>query len=366
MPRKGLLSENGLKQVSIKEVREGSILATNIHSKGKTLFRRGHKLLRRDITFLRNAGLRAIPIADADSDTFKTGTISEETREEAVTVVTNVLNDFENLNPKKYEAVRNVADKMVDEILQSKDLKIQAHDLRTYDEYTYRHSVNVTAISVAIARLMHWDARDLRTLAAGALVHDIGKMKIPYEVLRKEARLDVEERRIIEQHTVWGFDLLSSRNVGSPHEWAVTRQHHETLDGRGYPDGRMGDEMHPWAKIVAVADIWDALRSNRPYKQGWPSDRVLKLLNSDEMREKLDPASLEVMNQIAVPYTHGTQVKLSNGEIAVVVEQNPVNPFLPVVRVIRDGAGKELNGDGPVYSLQKEYEIDIVETVIGG
>lgn len=241
---------------------------------------------------------------------------------------------------------------------------MQAHDLRTFDEYTYRHSVNVTAISVSIARLLNWDARDLRNLAAGGLMHDIGKMKIPESILHKEGRLDDEERRIIERHTVWGFELLSEKACGDPHQWAVTRQHHETLDGRGYPDGRTGEEMHEWAKIVAVADIWDALRSDRPYKKGWPPDMVLSLLNSDEMKTKLDPRALEVMNQIAVPYVQGAQVRLSSGEIAVVVEQNKLDPYRPTVRVVQANDGKQLNGDGPLYALQKESLLSITETIV--
>ncbi len=353
-------------QVSIREIKPGAVLATNINARGKVLFRRGHKLLKRDIDFLRQIGLRSLPLSDKDGGTHRTGTIGEETREEAVSVVTDVLNDFENLTPKKYEKVRGIAEKIVDDILSTNDLKVQAHDLRSHDEYTYRHSVNVTAISVSIAKLLNWDARDLRSLAAGALMHDIGKMKLPYDVLRKEGVLDREERLLVERHPVWGFQLLSGKSCGTPHEWAVARQHHETLDGRGYPDGRMDADMHPWAKIVAVADIWDALRSNRPYKNGWPADKVLALLNSEEMKAKLDSQALEVMNQIAVPYPLGTQVQLSNGEVAAVVEQNPTDSLLPTVRVIKDVSGKEVGDSGSLYVLQNEYSITIHQTVVAG
>jgi putative nucleotidyltransferase with HDIG domain len=204
-----------MKQLSTKSVKEGMVLAANIHSRGKTLFRRGHKLRRGDIDFLRRAGLRSLPISDEDGGVSRTGTINEATREEAVSVVREVLLDFENLTPKRYEKVREVASKIVDDVLATDDLKIQAHDLRTYDEYTYRHSVNVTAITVSIARLLNWDARDLRSLAAGALMHDIGKMRIPEDILRKEGRLDEEERLVIQRHPVWGFQLLSEKKCGS-------------------------------------------------------------------------------------------------------------------------------------------------------
>ncbi|MFH0882225.1 MAG: HD-GYP domain-containing protein [bacterium] len=355
-----------MQQVSIKEIKPGAILATNINARGKVLYRRGHKLLKRDIDFLRQIGLRSLPVSDKDGGTHTTGTIGEETREEAVSVVTDVLNDFENLTPKKFEKVRYIAEKIVDDILSMKDLKIQAHDLRSHDEYTYRHSVNVTALSVSIAKLLNWDARDLRSLAAGALMHDIGKMKLPHDVLRKEGRLDREERLMVERHPAWGFQLLSEKSCGTPHEWAVARQHHETLDGRGYPDGRMDSDMHPWAKIVAVADIWDALRSNRPYKKGWPADKVLSLLNSEEMKTKLDLRSLEVFNQIAVPYPLGTQVRLTNNEVAVVIEQNFSTPLLPTVRIIKDASGNDVGGSGDLYVLQKEYAISISETLVAG
>jgi HD-GYP domain-containing protein (c-di-GMP phosphodiesterase class II) len=126
----------------------------------------------------------------------------------------------------------------------------------------------------------------------------------------------------------------------------------------------MGDEIHDWAKIAAVADIWDALRSDRPYKKGWPPDKVLTLLNSDEMKTKLDAEALRVMNQVVVPYTLGTQVKLSTGEVAVVVELNKSNPLRPTVRTIKTSDGRELNGDGDIHPLQKEVGLLITETLV--
>ncbi len=355
-----------MRQVPIGMIQPGSILASNVYNQGKIIFRKGQALSRKDIRVLRSFGIRTLPIEDEDEIQMRsTGMISEETRNQAVETVYDVLNDFEKLDPMKFERVRSSAGTIVDEILDIDDLRIPAHDLRTFDDYTYRHSVNVTAIATAIARIMDYDATDLRLLASGALMHDIGKMRIPEAILNKPSRLDDEERACIEQHPVWGFEMLSDSTKSDPLIWSIARQHHETLDGEGYPDKRWGSEIHPWARIVTVADLWDALRSDRPYKKGWSADKVLDFLNSPEIKPKLDPEVLRIMNEISVPYPIGCTVRLSNRLLAVIVQQNLEDPALPIVRLAREVDGKIESSadDEDVIMLKDHKEITIVETV---
>ncbi|MDP8207302.1 MAG: HD-GYP domain-containing protein [Candidatus Electryonea clarkiae] len=352
-------------KVSISAVTPGSALSSNLFKSGKTLFRKGHILSQRDIRHIREAGFRQVTIED---DSFesprKSGTISNETREHAVKTVETVFGDFENIDSRKFEKVKASAEMIVEEITGMDELAIHTHDLRTYDDYTYRHCVNVTAVSVAIGRLAEFSQADLRTLAAGALMHDIGKMKLSEAILNKEGKLDQDERQHVMEHPVLGFNLLSEKTQSSPIIWAIARQHHETLDGNGYPDGRTGDQIHPWAQIVCVADIWDALRSDRPYKKGWSPDKVLEHMNGSRVKYKFDPKALNILNQIVVPYPTGSKVLLSNGMIGEVQSQNNEDRSSPVIRVFWYKRGMPVdNPDKHIIDLTKESGVIIVETL---
>jgi len=355
-----------MRSLPLSYIKEGSVLACNVYSRGKTLFRKGHKLTQTNIRYLKSVGVRTIPVSDQYDDTQpQYDTVSEETRNEAAKTVENVLKDYRKLTPKKHEKIRRIALKMVDEIVASHELKITTHDLRTYDDYTYRHSVNVTAIAVAIGRLMHYDKVELRKLAEGALVHDIGKMKIPDTILNKEGPLNTEERDIVRKHPIWGFEILKEKTTTSPIIWGIARQHHETIDGKGYPDKRSGDDIHPWARILSIADIWDALRSDRSYKKGWPADKVLSLLNTPEMLCQLDNKVISVINSIVVPYPTGSTVKLSNNMYGVVIKQNQKKTDLPQIRITVDDDGKKVDPDDQyVLDLEKVSFLSIIETVI--
>lgn len=282
---------------SILKVVPGSILAETVYSGGKTIFHRGRTLTQKDLSRLRSMGIRSIRIEGESKrkTTSAKHTIDDRTREEAVETVFEVLNDFENLNTRKLEKVKKTADNLVMDIVQIDDFRIQMHDLRTYDNYTYRHSVNVAVISTAIANQMHYSKSDLHLIATGALMHDIGKMKIPDSILNKEDKLTHNEMSTVTRHPIDGFDILSSKTQSDPVIWSIARHHHETMDGTGYPDGKKGRSIHPFARIVAVADIWDALRSNRPYKLGWSVERTLEFLNSSRMMKKLDMEARDVL-----------------------------------------------------------------------
>jgi len=340
-------------------------LAANIFSNGRTILRKGHSLSQSNIKALRKMGFRTIHIEDDSLDKpKKIGIISYEAREKAVNTVETVFKDFENIDSQKFEKIRSSAEIIVDDILGMDDLAIQMHDLRSWDDYTYRHCVNVTAISVAIAKMTEISVGNLKLLAAGALVHDIGKMKIPDFILNKNGKLSDTERMNVQQHPVHGFDLLSEKTQSSPLVWAIARQHHETLDGNGYPDGRAGTQIHKWAKIVSVADVWDALRSDRPYKTGWPPDKILNHLNSETASKKFDSDAIEILNSIVVLYPVGAKIRLSNGMIAEVQAHNPDDHQRPVVRVLVDEHGRTIDDpDNYILRLEKNPSIRIIETI---
>ena len=162
--------------------------------------------------------------------------------------------------------------------------EVQVFDLiclMQHDHYTYTHSVNVCTYVVALANMLWDDSHaDLRPIAAGAVMHDIGKRRIPGHVIRKRGALDRQERDLIRQHPVTGFDELCIRQDVTWGGLMTVYQHHERMDGRGYPAGLVGDEIHEWARICAIADVFDAMTTNRSYRKAIQLQDVLEHLES--------------------------------------------------------------------------------------
>ncbi len=324
-------------------VEPGEILGTDVTSGNKTIYPKGKQIEKRDLENLKKRGVFCIYLEDATPlDDAPVGTISRKTRTLANDAVIQALNHPDDLSAARLQALENASHSMVEEILSNEHIKIQVHDLRSYDDYTYKHSVNVAAVSLAIAKNMSLPKSQLELIALAALLHDIGKMGIPLYILNKEGPLTDNEAHQIKEHPIHGFEILSSQPGTDPIIWAIALQHHEMMDGSGYPNHRMKEDINPLSRVLTVADIWDALRSSRPYKKPWPTEKVTRHLGSTEMRSKLDSDCLSAFLQIVMPYPEGSMVRLNSGEICVVVESRSEQPELPVIRKILSATGRPI------------------------
>ncbi|UCG88502.1 MAG: HD domain-containing protein, partial [Gemmatimonadota bacterium] len=176
---------------------------------------------------------------------------------------------FRSISPDHMVQFADEFGKHMADIICSKDLVLSdLLGLMRHDYYTYTHSVNVSACSVALAnRLRATDRRDLEAIAAGALMHDIGKRHIPPYLLNKRGPLTDQDREQLQGHVRMGFEELCMRDDVTWAQLMMVYQHHERLDGRGYPSRLTSEEIHDWARICAVVDVFDAMRSARPYRQ---------------------------------------------------------------------------------------------------
>ncbi|MBZ0263605.1 HD-GYP domain-containing protein [bacterium] len=320
--------------VPLYMVKPGAALARSIPFGDNSLLTRGTILTSAYINALRTRGVFKVYIeTDSSYDAVPKDVISEETRNHASKTLQDVFTDFSDLTPRKMGLVTEVAHSIVDELLDQEDLELQTHDLRSFDDYTYRHSVNVTVISLMIGKKRDMTRHELNRLAVAGLMHDIGKMKIPISILNKNGRLSSDELVEIRKHPDWGFSILAQKTNTDPLVWSVARQHHEMGDGSGYPDKLDNRDIHPLSKLLTVADIWDALRSDRPYKSGWSADKVIDYMKSESMLPKLDIESLNSFMELVKPFPLGTMVKLSDGREAVVVCQDMEDSYRPVIRV---------------------------------
>ncbi len=166
-----------------------------------------------------------------------------------------------------------------------------------HDYATFTHCTNVSLYSVLLARELGFSDKELKEIAVGGLLHDLGKLQIDDRILTKPGKLDEYEFREIKKHPVTGFALLVDRGDLSFGQLMMTYQHHERMDGSGYPVGCLGDEIHPWAKLCAIVDVYEALTSNRPYRSPMTPKTALTLLDKGEGTE-FDPEMLKCWRQL--------------------------------------------------------------------
>lgn len=233
-------------------------------------------------------------------------------------------------------ALTNVATKMVQQISQKKSLRVDLFDLRSYDDYTYHHSVNVAVYASVIGRKLGLSHEDLELLSMAALSHDLGKSKIPEMILNKPGRLDEEEYDAIKKHSQFSYDVLTEDHHVIPARVRMAVLfHHENEDGSGYPNGLTGESIPLFAKIIHAVDVFDALTSKRPYKQPYSPAEAYEYMLS--FKGKLFDENVVNQMMTCIPaYPPGLDVTLSNGKEALVVG-NTIHAMRPVVKLYETG-----------------------------
>lgn len=247
------------------------------------------------------------------------------------------------------EASNNVANALMKTIVDNDAVAIDIGMLKVSDEYTFKHSVDVATMSMIVGKKHGLSDKEIHDLGIAGLLHDVGKSKIPNEVLNKPDRLTDEEFALMKQHTLFGFEILKNRNEFSEAIMLGVLQHHEKINGKGYPVGSSADKIHSYAKIISVADIYDALVTERPYKKGFPKGVAIEMIMS--MTEELDFDAMKSFLSSVILYSVDSIIQLSNGEKAKVVENNPENCLRPKVVGLKSGKLYDLANDISCASL---------------
>jgi putative nucleotidyltransferase with HDIG domain len=236
--------------------------------------------------------------------------------------------------------------------------------MRSYDNYTFTHMVNVSILAMAQARALGIDGRLLREFGMSALMHDIGKVRTPKEILNKPAKLTDDEFVIMRRHVVDGAEILRRTPEMPILAPVVAFEHHLRLDGSGYPFTVQRAALNLGSMLCAIADVYDAMRSQRIYQQAHPTDRIMAVLKRNEGAQ-LDQHLVRRFVQLLGIYPPGNLVRLSTGEIAVVLHVHAPDPHRPRVRVLfsADGARLELPFERNLWELQRDVSDVDLQTV---
>lgn len=280
-----------------------------------------------------NDGLYAINDGDEirsvyDSEKVKSFRQKYETK---VDEVTHIIKEIGRGATIDVQSVGKISRHIIKEFNTVSDVINYLHLVRPLDDYTYSHSLNVSLMSIIIAKWIGLNDSEIDEIAIAGLLHDIGKTKIPEELLLKPGRLTEEEYEVIKKHTILGYKMMDNVKDATPDMKYAVLMHHEKIDGSGYPIGCVDNEIPLVSKIVAVGDIYDAMTSNRSYRNKMCPFEVIRNFEINSFG-KLDTRVLTVfMKNIANSYLSDF-VELNTGEICEVVFINPNRVWQPVVR----------------------------------
>jgi putative nucleotidyltransferase with HDIG domain len=261
------------------------------------------------------------------------------------------------------EASRRVVDGLADAVTQNRTALVALTAMKNYDNYTFTHMVNVSILAMAQARALGIEGRLLREFGLSALMHDIGKVRTPKEILNKPEKLTAQEFVIMKRHTVDGAEILRRTPEMPILAPVVAFEHHLRRDGTGYPEGVARPVLNLGTQLCSIADVYDAMRSQRAYQQAFPSDRVLAVLQRND-GSQFDQHLVRRFSQIMGIYPPGNLVKLSTGEIAVVLKVHAPDPYRPRVRVIIDKDGQRMPLAMDRNLWQPRDELGTIDSVI--
>jgi len=264
-----------------------------------------------------------------------------------------------------FQAINSIAEELLENILSNKNILVNLVDIKSMDNYTYQHCVNVAILSLIMGIGLKLPKRALINLCVGALVHDIGKVFVSKEITNKKGPLTSDEYGLMKEHPKKGYDYLSKHYELNSVCKIITLQHHERVDGGGYPDGLNEDKINYLSKIVSIADVYDALTSDRSYRRALCASDALEYIMAN-VGSMFDYEMVTIFTKLIVPFPFGTIVRLSNGDIGIVQETPVSYPLRPNIKIVKS-SNHESEGDcvslvhelslvisGIEYNLEKE------------
>ena len=337
-----------MQKLSLNEVRAGMKLAKDVVlDDGRILLLKGFTIKPR---YLNKLKVYTVPFIYVEDDIVELEEISEErVYEDAFSNIKDIMESIRYDEKVDIEELKETVDDMVQHILNDDMVFMTLTGIRDIDNYTFLHSVDVCIYSVITAKALNINNNDIYELALAAILHDVGKCKIPLSILNKPGKLTTEEFEVMKHHSIKGFEIVGQMPGISERIARVICQHHEKWDGSGYPLGLKNYDIELWARIISISDVYDALTANRVYRKRFmPHEAAEYLMANNE--SQFDPRILQsFINNIAI-YPQDIIVLLNTGEVARVLPAKGMASMRPKVSVIT-------KKDGP--PIFDPYEIDL-------
>ncbi len=260
---------------------------------------------------------------------------------EAVDVIRELVEQVASRKRLSLNKANRVVGMILNRVGENRSAVLGLATIKSYDEYTSFHSVNVLILSLALGSMLPLDRNALMILGTGALLHDLGKVTIPQNILNKKGPLTRREWELMRQHPVRGADILLAQPGVHPLSVTVAYEHHARYDLSGYPAISGKDHISLFSRIVQVVDVFDAMTSARPYQGARTPDHAIRVLVKG-MGNAFDPLLVKIFVDMMGLYPVGTLVRLRGGELGVVYEQAEGEAASPRVKIIRDCEGREV------------------------
>lgn len=334
-----------MRYITINLVEDGMKVAKTIfNEKGVALINANAELTRPVIKRLELLGYKGLLIDDEISEgiEYEENFVSQELKfsiSKKLQSALEIHSRNENHIYDEIDDLKEIITGIIEEMFSSSNLHLNLLELKMFDNYTYFHSVNVAIISLAIAYHLKLNKNEMLVVGISALLHDIGKVFVGVDILNKPGILNDEEFEIMKTHSKKGYEILSrGTNISSKTTVSVL-SHHEHYDGTGYPNGLSGDKIILYGRIICIADVYDALTSDRPYRKGYSVLEGVEFIMAN-CGKIFDPELVKIFAAKVYPYPVGSSVNLSNGEIGLIIKNSDEFCLRPTIKIISDGAGK--------------------------
>ncbi len=351
-----------MRLLSLDNVKENMQIARTIYAAdGNILLAEGMSLTAGYIQRLKDFGISSVYIMDHQVGKIEVDElVTVQTRIEATKLIKETMVKVKEGANWDGDKVGKTVNMLMDELIANRNIVYNLVDVRAMNDYTFGHSISVCILSLMVGIFAGFGYQKLKDLGVGAILHDIGKVFVSDKILNKNDKLTPEEFREIQQHTVLGYKLLRKSDLINMVSAHVAWQHHENFDGSGYPRGLKGREIHEFARIVALADVFDALSTDRIYRKRFLNHEVIEYIR-DKGKACFDPEFNRIFLQRIAPFPIGAIVLLNTGEKAVVTKVSKELPSRPLVKVIFDK-------DGNIVSepVDVDLEKDLTKYIIEG
>ncbi len=325
-----------MRQIRLTDVRPGMILARNLFNrKGHILLASGVTLTQEYLHKLRRLKVKNLFIQDPRYDDLNIPEyLPLEIQQRALSILNTTMEKIYNKESFAIDAISNVVSDIVEELILQPSVSIQLTGIAIHDNYTLDHSLNCAIYTALLARSCDFTVSQIKEITCGALLHDVGKMKVDKEIINKPGHLTEKEFNIIKQHPQSGFNLLVKKR------WEISClvahmawQHHEKIDGTGYPRGLQGKEILNYSRLLTITDVYEAITGCRPYRKAMNLEEAYHIIHSG-LGTTFDEHFGGIFLSKMALYFPGMEITLNTGEKAVVVSLLDSSPRKPIIRLI--------------------------------